>query len=219
MESSRYWVANGQDALFLGNHFEKNFQGVRVNDPAHDQHFVGNKIEDNEYNIVIEGFDNTTESSEMLLFEANSIQGAEKNGLWVVSGATYGGPIRFTGNTWKLNGFESGGSFDAIKINADADIALDIAAMSNRQGTDAANGITIGSGVSDISIEWTDVDRSEWTSILNDSGTRTRVNGKIELSGAPTASNYDASDVGLDIIDTTGPTRYSVLRDGSVVSE
>lgn len=53
---------------------------------------------------------------------------------------------------------------------------------------------------------------------FKDPGARNAYNGTIELTSAPTDSNYDASDAGLTIIDTSGPTRYQVLQDGTTES-
>jgi hypothetical protein len=52
-----------------------------------------------------------------------------------------------------------------------------------------------------------------------DKGTRTRINGQVEVSGPPKAGDYGPSDAGIRIIDTsTSPVNvYYVLRDGELV--
>ena len=79
-------------------------------------------------------------------------------------------------------------------------------------GSPGTADIEIPGGVADTTIEPTD------RPTIDDSGTRTRIRGTVELGGAPTGSNYSAADAGLEILDTsTSPVdRYAVLQDGSV---
>lgn len=54
----------------------------------------------------------------------------------------------------------------------------------------------------------------------NDLGTRTRYEGTVYLSGAPTGSNYGAEDAGTEILDTSASPEelYKVLTDGTLSS-
>lgn len=91
--------------------------------------------------------------------------------------------------------------------------------------SDAADAVlqsvsSTGHTSSDIRIRVDDVNlyNCEWGDI-SDGGSRTRYNGTVELGSSPTASNYDATDAGVEILDTsTSPTDvYKVAQDGSLI--
>jgi hypothetical protein len=76
--------------------------------------------------------------------------------------------------------------------------------------------ITLGSGA-DVSIESVE-GFGNVNGLLDDSSDRLRLNETVELSSAPSGSNYSSDDAGVRILDTSAsPTDiYEVLRDGSL---
>jgi len=91
--------------------------------------------------------------------------------------------------------------------------AADCAASGNYIHSSTNSAVSVASDCSDISIGNNAYKANG--GVVNDSGTRTRINSVGETAGAPTASNWYPGEL---IRDTTNATTYLILHDGSAVT-
>ncbi len=144
-----------------------------------------------------------------------------------------------SGGVYRLTDCESYGSTQGVEVGGDADgVILENFVSHNPQyshikiapttamddviqirGGNAADNDNLTLDDTNAQIREPEIDlHHEAVGGFSISALRPRINGVLELNGAPTGSNYGVRDAGLEILDTSvsPPDEYRVLRDGTL---
>lgn len=207
----------GSDAAVVGNMFEHNNVALRMSGGGGDWAIVGNIIEDNDWGIYL---DSDLAQYHTVNVEGNQFQGQSSTAISVTTGYNGTGEINFSDNTYKRNRFGTGGTGSQIKIDAGDEIYLSPLAMTNDPANDAAYGVSIGSGATDVNVDWDNPDDSKFaTQAIDDAGSRTRYKGVVgggPLGGVDlsvTSGQFEGDEaMSSGATANTGDTAYSSWR-------